>query len=94
MRQLELPFYRPCFPAPERAVLTVLHAALRVTEQALRDEHPLLHQAPTLGEHHAPIVVACARLITDRCTELRALLDFYDAAADDALGVAGDVIPF
>jgi hypothetical protein len=94
MRQLDLPFYAPCFPAPERAVLTVLHAALRVAEQALRDEHPLLHQAPSLAEHHAPIVVACARLITDRCVELRALLDFYDAAVDHTLGAADDRIPF
>lgn len=94
MRQLELPFYGPCFPAPERAVLTLLYAALRATEQVLRDEHPLLHQAPSLGQHHAPIVVACARLVADRCVELRALLDFYDAAADHALGVGDDAFPF
>jgi len=34
MRQLLLPFYRPLYPSPERAVLSLLHAAVRVAEQS------------------------------------------------------------
>ena len=94
MRQLELPFHQPCFPAPERAVLTLLHAALRVAELALRDEHPLIEHAPKLAEHHAPIVVAASRLIVDRCAELRGPLDLYDAAVDDLFALGDDAIPF
>lgn len=94
MRQLLLPFYQPCFPAPERAVLTLLAAALRVAEQTLRDEHPQIENAPKLDDHHAPIVVASAKLIVDRCAELRTLLDFYDDAVDDVTTVRDDAIPF
>jgi hypothetical protein len=45
MRQLLLPLYEPSFPAPERPVLTLLYAALNVTEHAMRDEHPLVGSA-------------------------------------------------
>jgi hypothetical protein len=93
MRQLLLPLYQPLFPSPERAVLTLLHAALRVAQQTLRDEHPLL-DAPSLGtQHHAPLVLATAKLIVGRCAELRDLLDAYDHAVDDALH-GDDSIPF
>lgn len=93
MRQLRLPFYAPLFPSPERAVLTILHAALCVVEQALRDEHPLI-DGRTLGDqHHAPLVVATAKLIVGRCAELRRLLDAYDHAVDDAL-TGDDPFPF
>lgn len=100
MRQLTLPFYQPCFSASERAVLTLLHAALSVTEQSLRHEHPHIEHAPKLTEriqlldNYAPIVVTTARLIVDRCAELRGLLDFYDAAVDDAVPPGDDSIPF
>lgn len=94
MRQLELPFYQPCFPASERTVLTLLHAALRVVEHTLRDEHPLVEDAPKLAEHHAPIVVVAAKLIADRCAELQGLLDFYDAALDDVIALGDDAVPF
>lgn len=93
MRQLLLPFYQPLFPSPERAVLTLLHAALRVAEQTLRDEHPLLDAQSPGAEHHAPIVVATAKLIVGRCDELRGLLDAYDQAVDDVLQ-GDDSIPF
>ena len=93
MRQLSLPFYQPLFPSPERAVLTLLHAALCVAEQALRDEHPLV-DAPAPGQqHYAPVVVATAKLIVGRCAELRDLLDTYDQAVDDVLQ-DDDPIPF
>ncbi|MDH5673950.1 MAG: hypothetical protein OEZ06_17470 [Myxococcales bacterium] len=93
MRQLQLPFYRPTFPSPERAVLTLLHAALRVAEQTLRDEHPML-EAPWPGsQHHAPLVVATAKLVVGRCAELRDLVDAYDRAVDDVLQ-HDDSIPF
>jgi hypothetical protein len=97
MKQLLLPFYAPIFPAPERAVLTLLHAALRVTEDALRDAHPLMDASARDAqlESGAPIVVAASRLIVGRCSELRALLDFYDTAVDEY--IASDVdepIPF
>lgn len=95
MRRYLLPSYEPRFPAPERHVLTLLHAALRVTEDALRDEHPLIDHAPNLDEHHAPHVVTTAKLIVDRCTELRALLDLYDAAVDHVVQRDDDdSIPF
>ena len=87
MRQLILPFYQPCFCAPERAVLTLLHAALRVTEQSLHDEHPTIASALVPDEHHASLVAAAAKLIVGRCAELRALLDFYDAAVDEVIPV-------
>lgn len=92
MRQLLLPFYQPLFPAPERAALTLLHAALLVTEHSLRDAHATLDGCHEL-QHHAPIVVATARLIVGRCAELRSLLDLYDSAVDD-LTRANDEIPF
>jgi hypothetical protein len=97
MRQLSLPFYTPAADAPERAVLTLLGAALHVAQAALRDEHPTLVHAPRLDDGHAPLVVACARLIVDRSSELVALLDFYDAAVDQVLcsdDHAGRSIPF
>jgi hypothetical protein len=85
MRQLLLPYYQPLFPSPERAVLTVLHAALCVAEHTLRDEHPLV-DAPLPGtQHHASLVIATARLIVGRCAELRILLDAYDQAVDELL---------
>ncbi len=93
MRQMLLPFYRETFPAPERSVLTLLHAALQVTEQCLREEHPMLERISDIDEHHAPVVVAAARLITGRCVELRQLLDLYDNAVDHVLRV-NDEIPF
>jgi len=74
-------------------VLTVLHAALHVTEQALRDEHPLIDGPVLVGQHHAPFVVANAKLIVGRCAELRELLDAYDRAVDDAV-TDDDPIPF
>jgi hypothetical protein len=97
MRQLSLPFYTPTAIAPERAVLTVLAAALHVARVALHDEHPALVHAPHLGQAHAPLVVASARLLADRCAELLCLLDFYDAALDAVLSEVehdGADIPF
>ena len=70
MKQLSLPFYAPIFPAPERAVLTLLNSALVVTDQSLRDAHPLIDGSSDL-QHHAPVVVAIARLLVGRCAELR-----------------------
>jgi hypothetical protein len=96
MKQLLLPFYVPIFPAPERAVLTLLHAALRVTEDALRDVHLLTDAAARDAqlESAAPIVVAASRLIVGRCAELRVLLDFYDSAVDDYIAPTDDMVPF
>ena len=93
MKQIVLPLYVPSLAAPERGVLTLLHAALRVAECALCDEHPV-DLAPRLGQHHAPVVVATARLIVDRCAELRALLDFYDDAVDEVLSIDDPTLPF
>lgn len=93
MQQLILPLYVPSLAAPERGVLTLLHAALRVAECDLRDEHPV-DLAPRLGQHHAPVVVATARLIVDRCAELRTLLDFYDGAVDAVLSTDDLTLPF
>ncbi len=61
-------------PAPERSVLTLLHAALQVTEQCLREEHPMLECISDIDEHHAPVVVAAARLITGRCVDPNRIL--------------------
>ena len=47
MRQILLPFYEPYFSAPERAVLTLLHSALSVTEHSLRDAHPTVGVVPS-----------------------------------------------
>jgi hypothetical protein len=94
VRQLLLPFYAPLFPAPERASLTLLHAALQVTKHSLADAHAALVEGPSADmQHHAPIVVAVARLIVGRCTELCSLLDLYDAAVDDIVP-DDDSIPF
>lgn len=84
MRQLRLPFYEPFFPAPARAVLTLLHAALAVAEQVLRDEHPLVGQcvAEPRCEPGEAVVLSAARLIIGRCIELRELLDLYDAVLE------------
>jgi hypothetical protein len=84
MRQLLLPFYDPFFPAPERAVLTLLHAALSVTEHAMRDAHPLVGTA--VGEpprdQAEKVLFYAARLIVGRCAELRQLIDAYDSLLD------------
>jgi|WetSurMetagenome_2_1015567.scaffolds.fasta_scaffold98978_1 hypothetical protein len=93
MRQLLLPFYAPYFPAPERAVLTLLYAALSVAEHSLRDAHPLVDSASIDMQTHGPVLVATARLIVGRCTELRQLLDLYDTAIDE-LTQPDDCFPF
>ena len=84
MRQLLLPFYEPCFPAPERAVLTLLHAALHVTEHAMRDAHPLVGRAVSEPQHDPGehVILCVAKLIVGRCSELRDLIDLYDAVLD------------
>ena len=96
MRQLVLPFYEPLFPAPERAVLTLLHAALHVTEHALRDAHPLVGQC--VGEPQRDpaeaVVLSSAKLIVGRCIELRELLDLYDAILEPLRLLDDDAIPF
>ena len=97
MRQILLPFYDPMFPAPERAVLTLLHAALSVTEHAMRDAHPLVGTA--VGEpprDHAEEVLLCAAtLIVGRCAELTQLIDAYDSLLDRLRPVDdGDEISF
>lgn len=94
MRQLQLPFYAPIFPAPERSVLTLLYAALDVTERSLRDAHPLIDDSTGHSQSHAPLVVATASLIAGRCTELRRLLDLYDAAVDELLTPTTDDLQF
>lgn len=96
MRQLQLPFYEPFFPAPERAVLTLLHATLAVTEQVLRDEHPLVGQcvAEPQREPGEAVVLSAARLIVGRCIELRELLDLYDSVLERLRFPEDDSIPF
>ena len=93
MRQLYLPFYGPALVASERNVLTLLHAALRVAQQALHDEHPALDTVPGVDEH-APLVTQTAALIHGRCDELLRLLDLYDRAVDQACPLYDDHIPF
>ena len=96
MRQLGLPFYEPLFPAPERAVLTLLHAALHVTEHSMRDAHPLVGCA--VGEPQREpgeaVVFSVARLIVGRCSELRELIDLYDAVLEPLRFADDDPIPF
>ena len=96
MRQLQLPFYEPFFPAPERAVITLLHAALQVTEQVLRDEHPLVGQcvAEPQRDPGEAVILSAAQLIVGRCAELRRLLDLYDAVVEQLRLHADDAIPF
>jgi hypothetical protein len=96
MRQLQLPFYEPNFPAPERAVITLLHAALFVTEQVLRDEHPLVGQCVAEPQHDPgeAVILSAARLIVGRCIELRELLDLYDAVLERLRLHDDDAIPF
>ena len=97
MRQTLLPYYEPYFTAPERAVLTVLHSALRVTEHALRDTHPRVGHTPTTDpppDPPAAVVISVARLIVGRCIELRELLDFYDSVVDGPRSPVDDPIPF
>jgi len=96
MRQLLLPLYEPSFPAPERAVLTMLYAALNVTEHAMRDEHPLVGSAvgEPQREPSEAVVFSVARLIVGRCIELRELLDLYDTLLDRLRFTGDDPIPF
>ena len=96
MRQLQLPFYEPFFPALERAPITLLHAALLVTEQVLRDEHPLVGQcvAEPRRDPGEAVILSAARLIVGRCAELRELLDLYDAVLDRLRLGDDDEIPF
>lgn len=63
MQQLQLPFYEPFFPAPQRAVLTLLHTTLAVTEQVLRDEHPLVGQCVAEPEREPgeAVLMVCFR---------------------------------
>ena len=92
MRQLQLPFYEPLPPAPERAALTLLHAALRVTERVLFDQHALdTHTEPSRTSGEA-VVLHAAQLIVGRCAELRQLLDLYDAVIEQLH--QDDAIPF
>ena len=93
MRQLLLPFYGPSAVAPERAPLTILHAALRVAAQALRDAHPTLDALPDV-DVHSPITVEAAALIVSRTDELLRLLDLYDRTVDHAVPLHDDHIPF
>ena len=94
MKQIRLPSYGPLYTGPERATLTILNAALQVAEQALRHEHVQLDDRALGGpQHHAPLVIATAKLIVGRCAELRGLLDAYDQAIDDTLE-DDDPIPF
>jgi hypothetical protein len=96
MRQRLLPVYEPFYPAPERAVLTLLHAALNVTEQAMRDAIPLV--GSTVGEPQpdpADAVLLCtAKLIVRRCIELREFVDLYDTLLDRLRYGGDDEIPF
>jgi hypothetical protein len=96
MRQLQLPFYEPLHPAPERAVITLLHAALVVAEQVLRDEHPLVGQcvAEPRRDPGEAVILSAARLIVGRCIELRELLDLYDTVLDRLRFGEDDAIPF
>lgn len=95
MRPHEPKFYEPFFPAPEPAVITLLRAALAVTEQVLRDEHPLVGQcvADPPREPGEAVILSAARLIVGRCIELRELLDLYDTVLD-RLRTDDDEIPF
>jgi hypothetical protein len=97
MRQILLPFYEPYFTAPERAVLTLLHSALHVTEYSLRDAHPTVGVIPSSEpptDPPAAVVTSAARLIVGRCVELRELLDFYDSVVDGPRSPIDDPIPF
>jgi hypothetical protein len=95
MRQLLLPFYEPFFPAPERGVLTLLHAALNVTEHAMRDAHPLIGSAVGEPQRNGDdLVFAVARLVVGRCIELRELIDLYDTVLDRIRFADDDQMPF
>lgn len=96
MRQLRLPFYEPFFPAPERAVLTLLHAALQVTELAMRDAHPLVGSAVGEPEREPgeDVVLCAAKIIVGRCVELRELVSLYDALIDRLRSSDDDEINF
>jgi len=82
--------YQPTFPAPERAVLAVLHTTLCAVEALLRDEHPDLDAPDIADQQHAYIVRLAAHLLVRRCADLRTLLDFYDRAVDDVSSPAAD----
>lgn len=96
MRQLQLPFYQPIFPAPERAVLTLLHASLQVAVHALRDAYPLFSGA--VGEPPCEpgetVILSAARLIVGRCVELREQVDLYDTLLDCLRAVDNDSVDF
>jgi hypothetical protein len=96
MRQLQLPFYEPLFPAPERAVITLLHAALHVTEQVLRDEHPLVGHCVAVprSDPGEVVILSAAQFIVGRCTELRQLLELYDDVLEQLRLREDDAIPF
>jgi hypothetical protein len=87
MRQLQLPFYEPFVPAPERAVITLLHAALAVTEQVLRDEHPLVGQcvAERRREPGEAVILSAARLIVGHYDAVLERLRPHDDDDDDTI---------
>ena len=77
-------------------MITLLHAALAVTEQVLRDEHPLVGQcvAEPQRDPGEAVILSAARLIVGRCIELRELLDLYDAVLERLRLHDDDAIPF
>ncbi len=71
---------------PEATVLTLLDAALQATPLTLRTEHPLVDDIPFDPHHEIPASLLTAKLIIDRCHELRDLLALYSAAVQRAVG--------
>jgi hypothetical protein len=77
-------------------VLTLLHAALSVTEHAMRDAHPLVGRAVGEPEREPgeDVILCVARLLVGRCHELRELIDLYDTVLDQLRFAHDDQIAF
>lgn len=77
-------------------MLTLLHAALSVTEHAMRDAHPLVGRAVGEPEREPgeDVILCVARLLVGRCHELRELIDLYDTVLDQLRFAHDDQIAF
>ena len=80
---------------PERGALAMLAAALELADSALRLEHPCLDFEPAADSHLPPTTELLAELLLARFAELQTLVARYNAAADNAAGLACfDDLPF
>ena len=80
--------------APERPSLRLLLAALEVACDAVRDKHPRLSYLPRESHPALPASEVLAELLVERCAELEALIQRYNAVIGHAPSDDFDDLPF